>query len=254
MSYNYIVLNRREKIGIITLQRPEALNALNHQMIEELEQVFMEWEADDSVRAVIITGEKNFAAGADINDMLEFNPEQARAFSFRHCFARIEAFPKPVVAAISGFALGGGMELALVCDWRIADKTARLGLPEINLGIFPGAGGTLRLPRLIGAARAKEMIFSGKPINAEKALEYGLINQLADDALAEAVQTAEMLASKPPIALKLAKQCINQAFDIDGIKAIEFESIAWASCFATQDQREGMKAFIEKRKPEFTGI
>lgn len=254
MSYNYIVLNRREKIGIITLQRPEALNALNHQMIEELEQVFMEWEADDSVRAVIITGEKNFAAGADINDMLEFNPEQARAFSFRHCFARIEAFPKPVVAAISGFALGGGMELALVCDWRIADKTARLGLPEINLGIFPGAGGTLRLPRLIGAARAKEMIFSGRTINAQKALRYGLINELADDALAEAIQTAEMLASKPPIALKLAKQCINQAFDIDGIKAIEFESIAWASCFATQDQREGMKAFIEKRKPEFTGI
>lgn len=254
MSYNYIVLNRREKIGIITLQRPEALNALNHQMIEELEQVFMEWEADDSVRAVIITGEKNFAAGADINDMLEFNPEQARAFSFRHCFARIEAFPKPVVAAISGFALGGGMELALVCDWRIADKTARLGLPEINLGIFPGAGGTLRLPRLIGAARAKEMIFSGRAINVQQALRYGLINELADDALAEAIQTAEMLASKPPIALKLAKQCINQAFDIDGIKAIEFESIAWASCFATQDQREGMKAFIEKRKPEFTGI
>jgi len=253
MSYDCIALNKRGKIGIITLQRPEALNALNHQMIKELEQVFIELEADENVRAVIITGEKNFAAGADINEMLEFNPEQARAFSFRHCFARIEAFPKPVLAAISGFALGGGMELALVCDWRVADNTARLGLPEINLGIFPGAGGTLRLPRLVGAARAKEMIFSGRPIHAEKALEYGLINQLADDALEEAVQTAEMLASKPPIALKLAKQCINQAFDIDGIKAIEFESIAWASCFATQDQREGMKAFLEKRKPEFTG-
>ncbi|NLB54111.1 MAG: enoyl-CoA hydratase/isomerase family protein [Syntrophomonadaceae bacterium] len=253
MSYDCISLNRREKIGIIKLQRPEALNALNHQMIKELDQVFMEWEADEYVRAVIITGEKNFAAGADINDMLDFNPEQARAFSFRHCFARIEAFSKPVLAAISGFALGGGMELALVCDWRIADKTARLGLPEINLGIFPGAGGTLRLPRLIGAARAKEMIFSGRTINVEQALQYGLINQLADDALAETIQTAEMLASKPPVALKLAKQCINQAFDIDGTKAIEFESIAWASCFATRDQQEGMKAFIEKRKPEFTG-
>ncbi len=253
MSYDCISLDRREKIGIIELQRPEALNALNHQMIKELEQVFMELETDENVRAVIITGEKNFAAGADINDMLNFNPEQARAFSFRQCFARIEDFPKPVVAAISGFALGGGMELALVCDWRIADKTARLGLPEINLGIFPGAGGTLRLPRLIGAARAKEMIFSGRTINAQQALQYGLINQLADDALAEAIETAEMLASKPPIALKLAKQCINQAFDIDGFKAIEFESIAWASCFATQDQKEGMKAFTDKRKPEFTG-
>ena len=146
------------------------------------------------------------------------------------------------------------MELTLVCDWRIADKTARFGLPEINLGIFPGAGGTLRLPRLIGTARAKEMIFSGGTIKAEQALEYGLINQIAEDALAETIKTAQMLAGKPPIALKLAKQCISQAFDIDGVKAIEFESIAWASCFATRDQREGMQAFTEKRKPEFQGI
>lgn len=253
MPYDFISLDKLEKTGIIRLQRPAALNALNHQMIKELEQAFMEWEADENVRVVIITGEKNFAAGADINDMLDFDPEQARAFSFHQCFAQIEAFPKPVLAAISGFALGGGLELALACDWRIADKTARLGLPEINLGIFPGAGGTLRLPRLIGAARAKEMIFSGRAINVQQALEYGLINELADDALAEAIQTAEMLASKPPIALKLAKQCINQAFDIDGMKANHFELIAWASCFATRDQKEGMKAFIEKRKPEFTG-
>ncbi len=254
MPYQYISLERCEEIAIIRLQRPEALNALNHQMIEELEQAFIELEADKKAGAVIITGEKHFAAGADINDMLEFSPEQARAFSFRHCFARIEAFPKPVLAAISGFALGGGMELTLVCDWRIADKTARFGLPEINLGIFPGAGGTLRLPRLIGAARAKEMIFSGGTIKAEQALQYGLINQIAEDALAETIKTAQMLASKPPIALKLAKQCINQAFDIDGAKAIEFESIAWANCFATRDQREGMQAFMEKRKPDFKGI
>ncbi|HRX21299.1 MAG TPA: enoyl-CoA hydratase-related protein [Syntrophomonadaceae bacterium] len=254
MPYQYISLERCEGIAIIRLQRPEALNALNRQMIEELEQCFMELEADKKAGAIIITGEKHFAAGADINDMLEFSPEQARAFSFRHCFARIEAFPKPVLAAVSGFALGGGMELTLVCDWRIADKTARFGLPEINLGIFPGAGGTLRLPRLIGTARAKEMIFSGGTIKAEQALEYGLINQIAEDALAETIKTAKMLAGKPPIALKLAKQCISQAFDIDGVKAIEFESIAWASCFATRDQREGMQAFTEKRKPEFQGI
>jgi len=254
MPYQYISLERCEGIAIIRLQRPEALNALSRQMIEELEQCFMELEADKKAGAIIITGEKHFAAGADINDMLEFSPEQARAFSFRHCFARIEAFPKPVLAAVSGFALGGGMELTLVCDWRIADKTARFGLPEINLGIFPGAGGTLRLPRLIGTARAKEMIFSGGTIKAEQALEYGLINQIAEDALAETIKTAKMLAGKPPIALKLAKQCISQAFDIDGVKAIEFESIAWASCFATRDQREGMQAFTEKRKPEFQGI
>jgi enoyl-CoA hydratase/carnithine racemase len=137
MPYQYISLERCEGIAIIRLQRPEALNALNRQMIEELEQCFMELEADKKAGAIIITGEKHFAAGADINDMLEFSPEQARAFSFRHCFARIEAFPKPVLAAVSGFALGGGMELTLVCDWRIADKTARFGLPEINLGSSP---------------------------------------------------------------------------------------------------------------------
>ena len=254
MPYQYISLERCEGIAIIRLQRPEALNALNHQMVEELEQCFMELETDKKAGAVIITGEKNFAAGADINDMLEFSPEQARAFSFRHCFARIEAFPKPVLAAISGYALGGGMELTLVCDWRIADKTARFGLPEINLGIFPGAGGTLRLPRLIGAARAKEMIFNGGIIKAEQALEYGLINQIAEDALAETIKTAQMLAGKPPIALKLAKQCISQAFDIDGVKAIEFEAIAWANCFASRDLLKGMRPITEKRKPDFQGI
>lgn len=254
MSYINILLEINDGIAIVKLHRPEALNALSHQMIQELEQVFIELESNATVRAVVITGAKHFAAGADIKDMLEFSPEQARAFSFRHCFARIEAFPKPVIAAISGFALGGGMELTMVCDWRIADNTAKLGLPEINLGIFPGAGGTLRLPRLIGAARAKEIIFSGTPVNAEQALQYGLINKIVEDPLAEAINTARMLASKPPIALKLAKQCINQAFDIDGIKAIEFESLAFANCFATQDQREGMKAFTEKRKPNFKGI
>jgi enoyl-CoA hydratase len=253
MSYANILVEIDEGIAIVKLHRPEALNALNHQMIEELEQIFIELESNAAVRAVILTGAKHFAAGADIHDMLEFSPEQARAFSFRHCFNRIEAFPKPVIAAISGFALGGGMELTLVCDWRIADNTAKFGLPEINLGIFPGAGGTLRLPRLIGSARAKEIIFSGNIISAEQALQYGLLNKIVDDPLEEAKKTARLLASKPPIALKHAKQCINQAFDIDGIKAIEFESLAFANCFATQDQQEGMKAFAEKRKPKFNG-
>lgn len=254
MAFKNILIEIDETIAIIKINRPEALNALNHAMILDLEQAFIELESNNEVRVVILAGDKNFAAGADINNMLEFSPEQARAFSFRHCFNRIEAFPKPVIAAISGFALGGGMELTLVCDLRIGDKTTKLGLPEINLGIFPGAGGTLRLPRLIGSARAKEMIFSGNIVNAEQALQYGLLNKIVDDPLEEAKNTARMLASKPPIALKHAKQCINQAFDIDGQKAIEFESIGFAICFATQDQREGMKAFTEKRAPNFTGI
>ncbi len=251
MTYKNFIIDIADNIAVVQINRPEALNALSRDMVLELEQVFIALEADDTVRVVILTGSKHFAAGADIKNMLEFNPEQARAFSFRHVFNRIEAFPKPVVGAISGFALGGGMELAMVCDLRIADSTAKFGLPEINLGIFPGAGGTIRLPRLIGATRAKEMIFSGTPINAEQALQYGLINKIVEDPLEEAKKTARMLASKPPVALKHAKQCINMAFDIDGQKAIEFESIGFAACFATSDQREGMKAFTEKRKPDF---
>ena len=254
MTYKNFMIEIEDHVAVVQINRPEALNALSREMVLELEQVFIALETDDAVRVVIITGGKHFAAGADIKDMLEFSPEQARAFSFRHVFNRIEAFPKPVIGVISGFALGGGMELALVCDLRIADSTAKFGLPEINLGIFPGAGGTIRLPRLIGATRAKQMIFSGRPINAEQALQYGLINEIAEDALGEAKKTAHMLAGKPPVALKHAKQCVNQAFDMDGQKAIEFESIAFASCFATDDQREGMKAFTEKRKPVFKGL
>jgi enoyl-CoA hydratase len=254
MTYKNFLIEIEDHVAVVKINRPQALNALSREMVEELEQVFISLEADDEVRVVILTGDKHFAAGADINNMLEFNPEQARAFSFRHVFNRIEAFPKPVIGVISGFALGGGMELALVCDLLIADSTAKFGMPEINLGIFPGAGGTIRLPRVIGATRAKKMIFSGTPINAEQALQYGLINEIAEDALGEAKKTARMLAGKPPVALKHAKQCINLAFDMEGHKAIEFESIAFASCFATEDQREGMKAFTEKRKPVFKGI
>ncbi|HWQ75840.1 MAG TPA: enoyl-CoA hydratase-related protein [Syntrophomonas sp.] len=250
---NNILVTINDNIALITLNRPEVYNTLDHDTIEELESIFIQLESNAGVRAVVLTGGKNFAAGADIKDMMECSPEQARAYSFRNYFSRIEAFSKPVVAAISGFALGGGLELALVCDWRIADSSAKFGMPEINLGIFPGAGGTLRLPRLIGSARAKEMVFSGAPIKADQALQYGLINKIADDALEEAMHVAAMLAGKPPVALKLAKQCINQAFDMEGLKAIEFESIGFANCFATHDQREGMKAFTEKRKPEFSG-
>lgn len=253
MSFTNVIVEITEGIAVIKLHRPAALNALNTAMIQELEQIFADLEGNQQVRVVILTGEKHFAAGADINDMAAFSPEQARSFSFRNCFNRIEAFPKPVIAAMSGFALGGGLELALVCDWRIADPTAKFGLPEINLGIFPGAGGSIRLPRLIGPARAKQMIFSGSVITAEQALQYGLISEICEDPLAAACTAAGMLAGKPPLALKYAKQCINLAFDSDCRAGVEFESFAWASCFATQDQREGMKAFIEKRSPKFNG-
>ena len=253
MTEKNVMLEIEEEIAVIKINRPQALNALNYDMILDLEQILIDLEKDSTVRAVIITGGKHFAAGADISGMTELSPDEVRAHSFRHCFNRIENFPKPVIAVISGFALGGGLEMALACDLRIGDKTAKLGLPEINLGLLPGAGGTIRLPRLIGAGRAKELIFSGAPIDAEVALQYGLLNKIADDPLAEAKKVARMLASKPPISLKMAKQCVNMAFDVEGVKAIEFESVAFAYCFATEDRREGVKAFAEKRAPKFTG-
>ena len=253
MTEKNVLLEIEKEIAVITINRPKALNALNYDMITDLEQILVGLEKDDTVRVVIITGEKHFAAGADISGMAEFSPDEVRAYSFRHCFNRIENFPKPVIAVISGFALGGGLELALACDLRIGDKTAKLGLPEINLGLLPGAGGTIRLPRLIGAARAKELIYSGAPVDAEVALQYGLLNKIADDPLAEAKKMARMLASKPPVSLKMAKQCVNMAFDVEGVKAIEFESVTFAYCFATEDRREGVKAFAEKRAPKFTG-
>lgn len=253
MSYQFIAIKRENEIAVVYLNRPREMNALNKEMVEELDRAFSEMAADDDIKAVVLTGEKNFAAGADITGMLTLTPDEARGFSFSRSFNNIEAFPKPVIAAIYGFALGGGLELALTCDMRVAAPGAKLGFPEINLGIFPGAGGTQRLPRLIGPGRAKEMIFGGNAIDAGKALEYGLINMLAEDPREEALKIAKRLAAKAPIALKLAKQCIGMAFDLDQNNGIEFEAAAWASTFATEDQREGMRAFVEKRRPTFKG-
>jgi len=253
MSYQFIKIKRENKAAVVYLNRPREMNALNKEMVEELDRAFSEMAADDDIKAVVLTGEKNFAAGADITGMLTLTPDEARGFSFSRSFNNIEAFPKPVIAAIYGFALGGGLELALTCDMRVAAPGAKLGFPEINLGIFPGAGGTQRLPRLIGPGRAKEMIFGGNAIDAGKALEYGLINMLAEDPQEEALKIAGRLAAKAPIALKLAKQCIGMAFDLDQNNGIEFEAAAWASTFATEDQREGMQAFVEKRRPIFKG-
>ncbi len=253
MSYEFIMVRIENGIAVVSLNRPRELNALNKKMVLELDKAFEELAADKQVKVVIITGEKNFVAGADIRNMIDLNPEMAKEFAFRHTFNKIENCPKPVIAAISGFALGGGLELALACDLRIAAPNAKVGFPEINLGIFPGAGGTQRLPRLIGTAKAKELIYTGDIIGAAKAEKYGLVNAIADDPLDEAMKLAKKLIVKAPVALKLAKQCINLAFDVDAKTGFEFEAINWASTFATEDQKEGMKAFMEKRKAVFTG-
>ncbi len=253
MTYEFIVVHIEDGVAVVFLNRPKELNALNKNMVLDLDRAFDEMAGDHQVKAVVITGEKNFAAGADITNMLDLSPEMAKGFSFRHTFNKIEDFPKPVIAAMSGFALGGGLELALTCDMRIASPNAKVGFPEINLGIFPGAGGTQRLPRLIGSARAKEMIYTGAIIDVAKAAEYGLVNMVAVNPLEEALKIAGKLAAKPPVAIKMAKQCINMAFDVDAKTGFEFEAVSWATMFATEDQKEGMKAFVEKRKPKFIG-
>lgn len=253
MKFENILLSVNNKVAVIMLNRPKALNALNRKVVEELDAAIETIVADPKIRVVVFGSEKHFAAGADIKDMIEMNPEQARAFVFNATFNKIENLMKPTIAAISGYALGAGLELALVCDMRIASPDAKLGVPEINLGIIPGAGGTQRLPRLIGASRAKELIFQGTIIDSNKALQYGLINEIAENPLEAAIKLAEKLTLKPPLAIKAAKQCVQMTSKIDIRSGVEFEEIAWSRLYATKDQKEGMRSFSEKRKPEFTG-
>lgn len=255
MKKTYLKKSVENGIATITIDRPDVLNALNRDLVTELGSLIDELTADKAIRALIITGTgKNFAAGADIADMVELAPSEARAFSFSGVFDKIEGLPIPVFAAIQGYALGGGLELALACDFRICSTTAKLGLPEIKLGIMPGAGGTQRLPKLIGLSRAREMIYFGTIIDAEKALQWGLCDRVVDGDPAEhAKYMAEKLLEKSPIALEAAKKSVNFVNDADMASGIAYEAVVWADLFSTADQKEGMRAFLEKRKPNFTG-
>lgn len=255
MNNQYVLFEKSGSTAIVTINRPEALNALNRVIVDKLDSVVEEIAHDKQIRTVVFTGgESHFIAGADIKEMMDGTPEFARAFSFKDTYTKIESLEIPTIAAIAGFALGGGMELALACDFRIAKSNARLGLPEITLGIFPGAGGTQRLPRLIGMARAKEMIMLGGIIDAATALSYGLVNWVVEDSLLEeTLKIAGKLNKLPPIAMRQAKQLIQQGLDSDLKTGMEFEAVAWTNLFASEDQKEGMKAFLEKRKAVFTG-
>jgi enoyl-CoA hydratase/carnithine racemase len=255
MNEQNILLTKQNETAIVRINRPQLRNSLNRSTVDELDRIVEELAHDKAIRTVIFTGgEDHFAAGADIKEMMDGNPEFARAFSFKDTFNKIEALEKITIAAIAGFTLGGGLELALACDFRIAKTTARFGLPEITLGIFPGAGGTQRLPRLIGMARAKEMIFLGTMIDATAALDYGLVCRVTEGSvLDEAMLLANKLNHLPPIALRMAKQLIQQGMDSDLKTGIDFEAVSWTNLFATEDQKEGMKAFLEKRKAVFTG-
>ena len=257
MTYQTLLYEKKDGIGTVTINRPEALNALNSTVYNELYDIFEAIENDGDVRVVILrgSGEKAFAAGSDVAEMANMNTLEIQKFmaTIRKASDRIYSLSKPTIAAISGYALGGGNELAMCCDLRIASEKVRFGQPEINLGLIPGAGGTQRLPRLIGAAKAKEMIFMGDMIDAAAALNLGLVNKVVppEKLMEEAAAWAAKLASKSAPVLAMAKLAINTGIDTDMDSGLDMEARCDALCFATEDQKEGMKAFLEKRKAAF---
>jgi enoyl-CoA hydratase len=258
--YEDIKLSQDGMIAVITIDRPQVLNAIRYHTMSEIDRALDVIEYENSVRVVVLTGAgtKAFVSGGDIQIMakdLHYVQTLTELPKGQDVCSRIESFPKPVIARINGYALGGGTEIALCCDIRIAVDTARMGLPEITLGIIPGYGGTQRLPRLIGVGRAKELILTGDHISAPKALEYGLVNHVVpmaklDETVAE---VAQKIASRSPVALHMAKAAINNGLQADIRTALELEARCYSLCFATEDRVEGMNAFLEKRKPNFRG-
>ena len=255
-SLNY---QKEGPVAVIQINRPQKKNSLNTELRHEMEEVMREIAADAKQRAVILTGgEEIFCAGADISEIegtVSAEAAYQHAREFQILFEQLEALPQPVIAAVSGYALGGGCELALACDFRIASDTARFGLPEIKIGAFPGGGGTQRLPRLIGTAKAKEMILIGDPITAEQALAVGLVMKVTTKAklIEEANAFAIKLASLPRIALQASKMLINRSQEMDLASGLELEARSFGAIAHTHDLAEGTRAFMEKRKPNFTG-
>ena len=254
-----VLFERREAVALLTLNRPEQLNALSRALLEALSSRIREVAADAAVRAVVVTGAgRAFAAGADIAEMQRMSALEAEAFSrLGHAtFAALEALGPPVIAAVNGFALGGGLELALACDWIYAARKARLGQPEVNLSLMPGFGGTTRLPRRVGVGWARELVLSGEPIDAERAERIGLANRVFDDeaALLEgALAMGRTLAKKGPLAVARAKRVLHEGQDADIRLAHALEQQAFSALFASADRDEGLAAFVEKREPRFRG-
>jgi enoyl-CoA hydratase len=256
MTYTNILVTKHDGYAIVQFNRPEVLNAINIKLMEELVDALETLDKDNEVRAIIITGnEKAFAAGADIKEMADAT---AVEMLMRDQFARwdrIRKIKKPLIAAVSGFALGGGCELSMTCDIIIASETAKFGQPEINIGVMPGAGGTQRLTRAVGKYKAMEMVLTGKMVSADEAMQWGLVNKVVpvEYYLEEAKTLAKEIASKPPLAVRLAKEAVLKAFDTTIEGGLEFERKNFYLLFASDDQKEGMKAFVEKRKPEWKG-
>lgn len=257
-SYETLLVEKRGAVAIITINRPDKLNALNIKTREEGAAALDELSRDDSVRVLVFTGagEKAFVAGADIAEFEGRAPlTQRGVMLMRSLFNAVDSFPKPIIAMINGFCLGGGCELALACDIRIASEKAKLGQPEINLGIIPGGGGTQRMTRLIGEGKAMELILTGDMIDAQTALKLGLVNAVypAEELEAQTVALANKIAEKSPVALRMAKEAVKLASRSNLDEGLRREVDLFALCFSSQDKEEGVKAFLEKRKPVFTG-
>ncbi len=262
MSYNMIKYNKEDGIAFITFNRPEKRNALNHEMMAEIEAALVDAEKDSDISAVILTGgEKYFISGTDMDFLLGDEDSQTPQNIYRthhetqSLYRYLTIYPKPTVAAIAGYAFGGGLELALCCDFRIATHDAKLGTPEIKVGIIPGAGGTQRLTRLMGITKAKELILTGDPISGDEAYKFGLLNRIVDNEnlMDEAKAFAGKFRSLPRYSIEMGKAIIEAGLNMGLKEALEMERLAFSMLYSTEDQKEGLKAFLEKRAPKFKG-
>jgi enoyl-CoA hydratase len=259
MAFENILFEVQDGVGLLTFNRPKALNALNPKTLEEVREVIESAQQDESIRVLVFTGagDRAFVAGADITTFPTLNPLQARHFAEmgQSVFFLLEYLPKPIIACVNGFALGGGCELAMSCDFIYASDKARFGQPEINLGLIPGYGGTQRLARLIGRAKAKELCMTGEMIDAQQAKDLGLVAKVfpGEQLMAETMKTAKLMATRAPGVLRSLKQLINRGLDVDLKSACALEAEAFGLCFASQDAKEGVSAFLEKRPPDFKG-
>ena len=257
MEYNFLKIEHNDGITVMKVSAPKSLNALNSTILKEMSDFIANLDAKTRVLIITGDGEKSFVAGADISEMAHLNEPQGFEFGRlgAQVFRAIETLPIPVIAAVNGFALGGGCELAMSCDIRIASSKAKFGQPEVGLGIIPGFSGTHRLPKLIGQGYAKEMIYTGKVIRADEALRIGLVNAVyePEELMGKAMEMAQMMLKNAPVAIRLAKQSINEGYDLDADGAIGLENKLFGQCFATKDQKEGMDAFLNKRKADFIG-